>query len=251
MSVPYQLRLSGNSRVTYVFPLNDTIDYYDLTFLFSGELHYVINGEPVHLTSGDAIFIPCKSHRVRMAQCQPTHYFSFNFWTSPEVLPQLPVHIPDCVNVILKEQILLFEKMKKDRSETLQEQKESTALQLILLLLQEALEKTTRSPHVNRILQYIQAHYTEPISLQEIAEHVYLTVPYCCNLFKKEMGCTIYETILKERLLLAQEYILRGDKPLKEIPYLCGFQDYGHFSKYFKKFTGYLPSRYKDLEAFH
>ena len=66
----------------------------------------------------------------------------------------------------------------------------------------------------------------------------------CCYLFKKEMNTTIYDVILKERIYLAQEYILAGEYSLKEVGKMCGFCDYSHFLKSFKKVTGILPSEY-------
>ena len=81
--------------------------------------------------------------------------------------------------------------------------------------------------------------------MQDIADGVHLTVPYCCSLIKEHLGTTIYALILEERLYLAKEYILRGEKSLQEIPSLCGFRDYGHFSKSFRKHVGIPPSQYR------
>ena len=101
------------------------------------------------------------------------------------------------------------------------------------------------SPYLASMLEYISQHYTERITLQDIADSVSLTSSYCCYLFKKELNTTIYDVIMKERILLAQSYILERKFKLQEISSLCGFNDYSHFSKYFKKVTGFLPTEYK------
>ena len=67
----------------------------------------------------------------------------------------------------------------------------------------------------------------------------------CCTMVKEHLGTTIYALILEERLYLAKEYILRGEKSLQEIPALFGFRDYGHFSKSFRKHVGIPPSQYR------
>ena len=103
------------------------------------------------------------------------------------------------------------------------------------------------SPYLSDMLEYIAQHYTERITLQDVANSVSLTPSYCCYLFKKELNTTIYDVILHERLLLAQNLIISSDKRLQDIATDCGFNDYSHFSKYFKKITGYLPSEYKNI----
>ena len=118
-------------------------------------------------------------------------------------------------------------------------------LRLILLQLKEITEENNMSPYLASMLEYISQHYTERITLQDIADSVSLTPSYCCYLFKKELNTTIYDVIMKERILLAQSYILERKFKLQEISSLCGFNDYSHFSKYFKKVTGFLPTEYK------
>ena len=56
---------------------------------------------------------------------------------------------------------------------------------------------------------------------------------------------TITEIINKERILLAESYILEKNKTLTEIAEICGFNSYSYFSRTFKKITGTTPNRYK------
>lgn len=245
MSAIYSLILCSANKRFNTYPLDDIISYYDLTFLISGQLHYTIDGLDICLKGGDAILIPPGSHRVRYADAKEVHYFSINFTKNTDEPLPYPVHIPGCVHVSQKELLSLLNQFKADRSSRFSAEKHSLTLQLILLLLQESIEQESRNPYVNEILHYIQEHFTEQITLEQIAEKIHLTVPYCCNLVKQELGTTIYKIILKERLLLAQDYLLQGEKSLQEISYLCGFNDYSHFSKSFKKFTGVLPSQYR------
>lgn len=59
---------------------------------------------------------------------------------------------------------------------------------------------------------------------------------------KRELGITIFDWIIRERMEHAQEYIMEG-RPLQEVCYLCGYNDYSYFSKHYKRVTGSLPSQ--------
>ena len=237
--------LSGYNRVNQVRPLNDTVNYCDLTFVFSGELHYTVNGIPVTVKSGDGIFISPGSRRVRLAEEQEAHYFSINFIADESLYRGLPLHLEYCLTHTIKDQLLFLKAMRTDRTSTYATDKQFLIMQLLLVLIREQLESTSRNPYINTILSYIKGHFREQLTLQEIADAVHLTAPYCCSLVKEHLDTTIYALILEERLYLAKEYILRGEKSLQEIPGLCGFRDYGHFSKSFRKHVGIPPSQYR------
>ena len=237
--------LSGNNRVSQVRRLNDTITYCDLTFVFSGELRYSVDGTAVTVKSGDGIFIPPGSHRMRQASDQEAHYFSINFMADEGLYQGIPLHLKSCLSNTVKEQLLFLKAIRTDRTGTYTAAKQALTLELLLVMIREQLESDSRNPYVNAILAHIQEHFRDPITLQDIADAVHLTVPYCCSLIKEHLGTTIYALILAERLYLAKEYILRGEKSLQEIPGLCGFRDYGHFSKSFRKHVGIPPSQYR------
>ena len=237
--------LSGNNRVNRVRRLNDTVNYCDLTFVFSGELRYTVDGVAVTLKSGDGIFIPPGSRRIRQASEQEAHYFSINFMADEGLYQEIPLYLKGCLSNTVKEQLLFLKAIRADRTGTYTAAKQALTLQLLFVLIREQLESASRNPYVNAILSHIKEHFRENLTLQDIADAVHLTVPYCCSLVKEHLGTTIYSLILEERLHLAKEYILRGEKSLQEIPSLCGFRDYGHFSKSFRKHVGIPPSQYR------
>ena len=237
--------LSGNNRVNRVRRLDDTVSYCDLTFVFSGELRYTVDGTSVTVKSGDGIFIPPGSKRIRYASEQEAHYFSINFLADESLYQGIPLHLKSCLSSTIKEQLLFLKAIRADRTGTYTAAKQALTLELLFVLIREQLESASRNPYVSAILSHIKEHFREALTLQDIADGVHLTVPYCCSLIKEHLGTTIYALILEERLYLAKEYILRGEKSLQEIPGLCGFRDYGHFSKSFRKHVGIPPSQYR------
>ena len=103
---------------------------------------------------------------------------------------------------------------------------------------------------IHRCIQYIGEHYSEPITLRQAAEHVYLTPPYLCRIFKKETGITFNEYLNRIRVNKAKELLANRKLRLTDISLLVGFEDQSYFTKVFKRITGMLPSvwREKKLE---
>ena len=217
--------------------------FFDLTMVFSGELHYNIDGQDIILKKYDAILVPPGSMRIRYAGKKPAHYMSVNYYSIGEEEKSIPLFIPNC-RPFFKEAMLFFDRIMESKTPT-QNSAVIYGLHLLIELLKNEVENQKLNHHVHRILEYISANLTRPMTLEEIADSVFLTVPYCCHLVKKELGFTITEIITRERIALAQQHLHSDVIPLKEIPYHCGFNDYSHFYKCFKKYTGIPPSKFK------
>ncbi len=90
------------------------------------------------------------------------------------------------------------------------------------------------------ILQYLNGHLTEPLTIDELAARFYISKFYMMRRFREETGHTIHGYLVGKRLLLARERLAAG-APAAEVCYECGFQDYSTFSRAFKKRVGQTP----------
>ncbi len=96
--------------------------------------------------------------------------------------------------------------------------------------------------------QYLIDHFSQPISLDTLAELVDLRKEYLCTLFKKHMQQTISQHLQVIRIAHAKYYLVHyPEKTVKEIGVLCGFESTSYFCKIFKKITGYSPDEYRRL----
>ncbi len=244
MSLKYKIRVDNLRKAHSVRPLNDTVTYYSILVVLSGRLHYVLNGKEYIAQEGDALFASPGTTRVRFRDEKPAVFFFVNFFADSSLKIDLPNYISGALTSRLRDTILLYDKIGRDHS-SYTDEKKSLLIDMMLLFLKESAQKKAQNPHVDKILAFIQTHFRENITLKNIANQVGLTVPYCCAIVKKELGCTIYELILRERILLAEELIKSGDHAIKKIPSMCGFNDYSNFSKSFKKIIGNSPIQYR------
>ena len=98
---------------------------------------------------------------------------------------------------------------------------------------------------IGRIKTYIQENYGQPITIGEIASHVYLTENYICVLFKNKVGVTINNYLTKVRMERAKELLRHNEYKLYDICFMVGYSDASYFSKQFKKYTGVSPKEYR------
>ena len=100
---------------------------------------------------------------------------------------------------------------------------------------------------IKRCHQYIGSHYMNPITLQEVADHVHLHPNYLCRLFKKHTGQTVVENINAIRVSYATQFIRNTSKTLPQIAEMCGFTSMSYFTKIFKRHAGFTPYAYSKM----
>ena len=97
---------------------------------------------------------------------------------------------------------------------------------------------------VEQILNYFEDHYNEKVSLDRIAENMYLSPFYISKIFKSETGDTPIRHLINIRLEKAREILLEEkDKSIQEVAACVGYDDAYHFSKLYKKHFGVSPSQ--------
>lgn len=95
---------------------------------------------------------------------------------------------------------------------------------------------------VEEILAFLQFHFTEPLSVAEIADRFHLHKTYVNTLLKKATGMSVHRYILSLRLDLALSLLESGAMRVSEVAEKCGFYDVYHLSRAVKKATGAPPS---------
>lgn len=96
------------------------------------------------------------------------------------------------------------------------------------------------------ICHFIEQHYRENISINDISEEFGLSASYIGKLFKKYHSCTFTEFHRSYRIKAAcREIHNNPDKSIQEIARTCGFDDVYYFSKVFKKELNLTPTQYR------
>jgi two-component system response regulator YesN len=92
-------------------------------------------------------------------------------------------------------------------------------------------------------------NYEKKISLNDVAEILYLNPKYFSNLFKKETGVNFVEYVNSVRLDVARSLLRENKYSIGQVAYKVGFTDLRHFSKLFKEHSGVTPKDFKQYQA--
>lgn len=95
-----------------------------------------------------------------------------------------------------------------------------------------------------RVCDYLNRRLVYPFRREELARALGLSEGHIARSFRREMGMSISEYLLRERVKLACLTIRQTGLPLTQVAEQCGFHDYPYFYKTFKKYTGLSPAEY-------
>lgn len=99
---------------------------------------------------------------------------------------------------------------------------------------------------INVIFNHVKNNFKEEITLDEIANMVSMTIPSFCRYFKKITNKTFVQFVNEYRLVHASKLLAEKPMSITEVCFECGFNNFSHFNKSFKTFTGQNPSEYRN-----
>ncbi len=104
-------------------------------------------------------------------------------------------------------------------------------------------------PRLNRLRQYVEQSYSEPISLKSAASIAALESSYFSSYFHAKVGITFTEWLCQVRTEKAMELMKAGDFSITHIAYEVGFGDLRTFERAFKKCARMTPLQFKKSVA--
>ncbi len=104
---------------------------------------------------------------------------------------------------------------------------------------------TPGSQLASRAKEYIDAHYTENITLESIAQAMGCSVPYLSHIFKEASGYAPIQYVIRRRIGLAQTWLISSDLSATQIAMMVGYDNTNYFNTLFKRTVGVSPIRYR------
>lgn len=100
-------------------------------------------------------------------------------------------------------------------------------------------------PHVGRILDYVALHYSEQLTLKQIAAKVGISVSRAAHLVKQHTGKTVWQHLMRVRIAKARQLLENTDGQCSQIALTAGFCDQSYFTKHFRRLMGTTPAHYR------
>ena len=248
-------------------------DFYELYFFVHGDASYLIENGHYNLQAGDIMLIsPQNLHQLDIHDSKAM-YERYVLWISPKYLKRLSTNKTDltkCFEISnsnkdflirdvvfsdnIKERLKRLYELQGMQSFGLDLWSEILIKEILLLLNNYKLNniqikdnrKVSINQTVSKTIEYIEEHISEDLSLDTIANNLFVSKFYLSRLFKDETNSTLHQYILKKRLVLSKQLIEQG-LPIINVYQKCGFTDYSNFFRIFKNEFGITPKQYYSL----
>ncbi|WP_156157989.1 AraC family transcriptional regulator [Gordoniibacillus kamchatkensis] len=99
--------------------------------------------------------------------------------------------------------------------------------------------------HAEKIMNWVEEHYTEPFDLIELAKELHLSKHHVSRLFRTDTGVSITEYVIARRIRQACWLLKTESKSIEQIGSLVGIPNFPYFCRIFKKITGLTPIQYR------
>ncbi|ABX40558.1 diguanylate cyclase [Lachnoclostridium phytofermentans] len=130
----------------------------------------------------------------------------------------------------------------------------------IIALLKEVMISYTKAVAMNRntiyskpirqVMEYIQCHYDEKITLEKLSEYTELSTFYLSNLIKKETDLSLPDIVNKVRIEKSKPLLLNMNISILDVAQRVGFNYQNHFASIFKKYTDLTPTEYRKTMSY-
>ena len=244
-------------------------DFYEVYFFLSGNVQYNIESRSYLLTPGDVLLIsPMELHQP-MFGAEHREYERIVLWIDKRFLEGFNLQgrdlaacfdtaVPGHTNLLRPEGVarqyltfLLENLMEEVASED--PYSEMAALSLLAQVLvslnrlakQSAGEesKSGQDTTVYSVLGYINEHYSENLTLDDLANKFFISKYHLSREFQRLVGTSVHRYIIQKRLVMAKQMLSEG-KPSSEVYQHCGFGDYSNFFRAFKAEYQISPKDY-------
>lgn len=237
---------------------------YDLWVIMEGQISVIIDQEEYIMNANDVLLLTpqmlytatCKSDTCRFAFV----HFDASIGKNNRALDGIPFVGPISGTVISQEVKQFWEQYHRYRAgEAFSSLSMRGAFMMLLSsVLREQIQQSmqlhsvtsVKTPlfRVQKVFGYIDANLNQAISIDDLAALTKMSPKYFITFFKKAVGVSPAQYVLRYRMKKALEYIYEQKYTIKEIAAMVGYEDQYTFSKAFKKIYHSAPSNIIESE---
>lgn len=237
----------------------EKMNSYLIVYVLSGEGYFTYHGKRTRASKGACFYIDCmepyahESSKDNPWQLMWVHFYGatskeyYKYFTKS--FPNLfyPTNIDQVGDLLRK--IVVNTQLKTAFYEATNSGLISALLTELITVPKRSLKKqsvhTSMADKLDEILHYLQNHFTEPVTLEDLADTFYISKYYLSREFKKKYGEGVNACISTLRINRSKELLRFTDKKVNEISDMCGIPDTNYFIKLFKSAENMTPSEYR------
>lgn len=244
---------------------HEDLEYF---YIIDGCLEFMVNGKQFHLTKGEGIVVNSKRIHSNWSNkgdsCEflciiihPSYMCASSYIEQKYVSPILSPHSADYLLLsqndwtkqIIDEMLSLLEMDKNAKATELKIIE--TSFRCLRYMHEHIDFSTAKQPapiHVNTfksMMSYIQEHYMEKVSLDDIASAGNVGKTLCAKIFKRYVAKTPGDYLISYRVTKSMDLLTTSDLSVTDIAFQTGFTSGSHYTKTFREMVGCTPSEYR------
>ena len=133
-----------------------------------------------------------------------------------------------------------------DRIQSLQEIRQKIIEMVMECVSTESVTDANARSKIQMAVGYIQEHFGENLTVNDLAEHYGMSPNYFSSMFKKEMSRSAVNYITELRINQARELLYHSELSVVDISKKVGYEDSQYFFRVFKKYLGMTPLQYRE-----
>lgn len=208
----------------------------------SQRFHYLMNGDPRAIEDADRLLNP--SLQGKLSQ-DPLRNILYLFIVNTGIATRYLIEAGIPQETVYSTSDLYIQ--KADQAKTIEEilNLNHEVWTVFVEMVRTQKKESMYSKPILFCLNYIDSHFNEKISIESVAEQIHLNPCYLATIFKKETGKTFAGYVLDMRIRTAICLLTKTDYSYTRIAYSLAFCSQSHFTKTFRKHTGYTPKQYR------
>lgn len=246
-------------------------DEMELILICRGIIVAGAGGTTVRLTAGEGCFIKAGAlHNIWKEDHQPCEYHSVVFhprvigsmdsifwmhYIEPLREPNFPQMIPFLAGNAVDFQMFFSRLWQVEKNQNIGYENDIRYLltQFVAQLSNTPAEKerqlsereTRDMERMKVMLSFLEAHYAEELTLEQIAESAGVSVTECMRCFRRSIGVPPIRFLKERRLQRAADLLRHTQRNISDIAASCGFLDMSYFTKAFRQIYGMTPTVYR------
>lgn len=237
----------------------ENLSSYLFFIVLNGNGYLEYEGVTYHLTTGDCVFIDCSTKYILQSseQLWTLRWVHFNGYNASQLYEFYRRHhnSPTFSSPNFSFYDTLLKKIYQLASEvsSVQDIDLYHHLNTLITTIIKESRNLSHQFHVKRnqntllyeIKQYLEEHFMQNISLDDLANTFYINKFHLSRLFKEEFDESIHNYMIKKRITHAKELLRFSDLSIEDISQQCGIEDANYFSRNFKRIEGISPSSFR------
>ncbi|MBE7045977.1 MAG: helix-turn-helix domain-containing protein [Ruminococcaceae bacterium] len=232
-------------------------NFFEMEIVIEGRAKTIINGTEYELLPGTLyIMCPTDTHSIIIDEGETVNVRNFCFLenaVSNEIIDFLISNAFDNIIRLSESRLkticslheIVYDLSSEDDTEI--NILGSKAAELMMSMVIKEIKHTphnTDNKHILNAISYMKEHFTEDISIDDVARYTGLSVPYFSSVFHASLGTKYKDYLTSLRIAHARKLLKNSNKSISEICYESGFNSFSSFHRAFVKIVHMTPSKY-------